>query len=121
MNRHTMNLFPLSFYTTPYYVLIKVSITFDPFMHLSLPIPVSICKLNITFIYYHKPRQCKFTVSLTKQSRTIADLKQAIMNKLKDSKHVRKRSQYTLVITYLEHIVSNHLHVSKQDMYTLQG
>ncbi|CEI95348.1 hypothetical protein RMCBS344292_09537 [Rhizopus microsporus] len=65
----------------------KVSITFDPFMHLSLPIPVSICKLNITFIYYHKPRQCKFTVSLTKQSRTIADLKQAIMNKLKDSKH----------------------------------
>lgn len=79
-------LYQYSFFT---FVIIKVSITFDPFMHLSLPIPVNTYKLNITFIYYSTSDQAKFTIYLRKGS-TIHDLKQEIRSKLKDIQHVKK-------------------------------
>ncbi|KAG1459781.1 hypothetical protein G6F56_006087 [Rhizopus delemar] len=62
----------------------KVSLTFDPFMHLSLPIPITNCKLNITFIHY-STNQTKFTLYLNKDS-IISDLYQEI-NKLENVEH----------------------------------
>ncbi|GAN08057.1 ubiquitin carboxyl-terminal hydrolase 4-like [Mucor ambiguus] len=56
----------------------KVSITFDPFMYISLPLPVGKCEINVVYVpYLPSHRQLAIKIQLEREA-TIKELKQQV-------------------------------------------